>query len=155
MKEYLISVIGVSVLCFIVKQVSFDSDKKYISFVCGLCAVAVIASPIGKAIRWLSDFNIDGYIEEDTYIKEEYESIFESHLKDQYTDEIKVIIRDEICEKYSLDSSCVEVYLGIVGDELKKITLRLTGKGVFANSNHMVTYLEGKYSCEVEIIIGG
>ena len=154
MKEYLISVIGVCVLCFIVRQVSFDTDKRYIAFVCGLCAVAVISAPAVKAMEWISDFDIDGYIREDAYNEEECESIFESYVKNRYIDEIKDILQSEICERYSIDESSVEVYLGITGDELEKITLRLTGNGIFSNTNDMTRYLEDKYSCKVEIIIG-
>lgn len=155
MKEYLVSVIGVCVLCFIVKQVSFEGDKKYISFICGLCALAVISSPAIKVIEWISSFNIDVYIEENTESGEEYESIFESYIKDMYADGIKDIIRREICERYSLDISSVEVYLGISENDLEKIIIQLTGKGVFANTNDIKRYLESKYSCIVEIIIGG
>lgn len=155
MKEYLVSVMGVCVLCFIVKQVSFESQKKYISFICGLCAVAVIASPIGNAIEWLSELRMEKYIEDDTYSSEELEDVFESYLKDRHLDEIKEIIKSDVCEKYLLDLSEVEIFLGIVGDELEKITLRLVGKGVFANSNDMKEYLQERYLCNVEIIIGG
>lgn len=155
MKEYLISVIGVCALCFIVNQVSFDSNKKYISFVCGLCALAVISGPIINALEWLADFNIDGYIEDESCIDKECESIFESYVKDRYLDEIKMIVKSDICAKYELDESCVEVYLQIVGEDLEKITLSLTGKGIFANTNDMVIYIENKYSCKAEMIIGG
>lgn len=153
MRQYLLTMIGVCAVCFIVKQLGIFGDSKYVGFVCGICIVAVTLNPVVKLVEWIS--NIGGELEfEDDSGFEEYSSMFEGYLTEVYMAEIKENIEKKISDGYNIAPDDVNVSIYVLGEEIEKIAVTLTGSGIFANTNKMKSELEDTYGCEILIMIG-
>ena len=154
MKEYLIAMIGVSLLSFLARQLGVFGDNKYVGFVCGICLVAVTLNPIFGLVEWIDELDIGAIIDEGDEKYEEYSNYFDSYLTDTYIAQAQSEIEDLICSEYGLseDNVSVSLYYG-EGDEIY-IFVTLTGKGIFADTNKMKARLTGLYGCEAQIVIG-
>lgn len=152
MKEYLIAMIGVCALCFIVRELQLFGDNKYVSFVCGICVVAVSVTPLLGLSEWMHSLDIDSVLDEEGEY-EEYSSYFDSYITESYISEVEAEITNYILEKYGLSEDNVSVSI-YVGEERALIYISLTGKGIFANTNNMKKELADRYSSDVEIVIG-
>lgn len=152
MKEYLIAMIGVCAVCFVVRELQIFGDNRYVSFVCGLCVVAVSVSPLLELSGWLRSLDIDSAFD-NVVEQEEYSSYFDSYITESYIAEVEAEIKSYILEKYNLKEDNVRVNI-YVGENRRLIYISLTGKGIFANTNKMKEELLERYSSEVEIVIG-
>ena len=157
MKEYIVSMMVISIICFIAKELlSSSSMASHISFVCGICIFCVAIMPLVDSIEKIRDISFD-VVDDESEMEQEYGSIFEDYIENAQIDEIKTQIRDAVSDKFSLDPSEVEIYLKYnSGSEkkLERVTVGLLGSAVFANSNEIKSYLDERLDCEIVVIVG-
>lgn len=153
MKEYLISVLGICVICFAAKCV-FLKDGKYMELICGVCIIAVTLDPFMNAVAWLRDLDIHKLEGEYGYAKEDYEKMFYDNIERGYLDIASATVKEDICNSFGLDSDLIDVYVFAFGEE-PRISVVLMGSAVLVNSNKISEYLEEKYKCSVNMMVGG
>ena len=154
MREYLISALAISVICFAVRELlSVSPLARHISFISGICIFLVAISPLFSALDEIRELPLDLELEVE---KEKYEDIFEEYVKNAETDVIKSEIRRLVTEKFSLDASEVKVYLKYdvnAEERLSRVTVNLSGRAAFANSNEIKDYLESILDCEIVMTV--
>ena len=157
MKEYIASVMIISIICFVAKELlSSSSMASHISFVCGICVFCVAIMPLVDSIQKIRDISFD-VIDDESEMEQEYGSIFEDYIENAQIDEIKGQIRAAVAERFQLDPSEIEIYLKYdSGSEkkLERVTVSLLGSAVFANSNEIKSYLDERLDCEIVVIVG-
>ena len=157
MKEYVASVMIISIICFVAKELLSSSNMaSHISFVCGICIFCVAIMPLVDSIQKIRDISFD-VIDDESEMEQEYGSIFEDYIENAQIDEIKGQIRAAVAERFRLDPSEIEIYLKYdSGSEkkLERVTVSLLGSAVFANSNEIKSYLDDRLDCEIVVIVG-
>ena len=157
MKDYIVSMLAISLICFVSRELMVGTRLEgYIGFVAGICVFLVAIAPLISSIEKIGEITIDPiYI--DRTDSSEYESIFEDYIENAEIDLIKGGIRDEVCGKFDLDPSEIRIYISYnegSDKRLERVTVNLLGSAAFANSNEIITYLEGWLGCEVVATIG-
>ena len=106
MKQYIISILGVTVLCTLPQLITPSNHQKYIKIITGMIILSTIASPILKIknINLFSDFSL-----EQSEINENLQTeLVAKELKKQVEDDIEKRILDEFSKK-----SEAEVRVGV------------------------------------------
>ena len=147
--------LAVSVICFAVRELLSASPLyRQISFISGICIFLVAISPLFSALDKIRDIELDFELEAE---EEKYEDIFEAYIKDAETELIRAEIRRIVTEKFSLDPSEVKVYLKYDGDTdkgLLRVTVNLSGRAAFSDTDKIKSYLEGVLDCEIVMTVG-
>ena len=156
MREYLISMILLSVICIVIRELLSHSEVSLqINFISGICIFLVALSPLFSSLDKIREIEFDAIF--DSVEEEKYEGIFEDYIQNAEIDMIKSEIRSLVTEKFSLDESEVKIYLKYNADtdkKLERVTVSLLGRAAFANSNEIKSYLEGVLDCTVVITVG-
>lgn len=164
MKEYIISIVLVSLICSIVKIISPGGEgeglSRHIKLVCGLCIICVIINPLLGAVEWLKNFDFSAISDvsgtEDKY--EEYESIFSGYLTLSQSDYIKTQIKDMLQKEFDIDPSDVDVMLYIKEEngekKLERVTLLLHSKAALKDPVEIEEHVSGMTACEVVVAVG-
>lgn len=153
MKGYLISVLGICVICFAAKCV-FPRDGKYMELICGVCIIAVTLAPLMNAVSWLSELDISKLEGEYTGSREDYEKMFYDNIEKGYLDIASNTVKQDICDSFGLHADSVDVYV-FAHDKDARISVVLKGSAVLADSNKISEYLQIKYKCSVNMMVGG
>lgn len=158
MKEYITSILVVSIICFVARELLSSTNlSSHISFISGICIFLVAIMPLVSVIREIRTASLDAVIEENTD-GTEYGSIFEDYIENAEIDLIKREIRSAVAQKFSLDESEIKVNIKYNSENekrLERVSVTLLGRAVFANSNEIASYIEGKLGCEAVVIVGG
>ncbi len=156
MKEYIVSLMVISLICFVAKELSSSSSLSgHISFVSGICIFLVAIMPLASSIEKIREISFDEFLCEDED-KEKYEDIFYKYIENAQIDELKQEIRSLVVQEFDLDPSEVKVYVKFDSQsepKLQRITVNLSGKGAFANSNEIKSYLVSRLECEVVVTV--
>ena len=157
MREYIVSLMAISLICFVSREIMTGTRlESQISLVSGICIFLVAITPLISSIGKIGEISFD-IPSAETGDGSEYESIFENYVQNAEIDQIKSSIRDEVCEKFTLDPSEVRIYISFdEGGEkkLERVSVNLLGSAAFANSNEISAYLEKRLGCEIIITVG-
>lgn len=162
MKEYILSMVAVCIICIIVKEIFPDENslKGHINLVCGLCILCVMIYPVCNLIRFVSEFDFSSIVTPDTEYGEkyEYESVFDNYLCNMQLESIKSEIKNCLKDTCGLHDEDMEIYLYTENENgklyIKRVTVSLFGRGVFCDSNKIKTEVQRLCSCEVAVTVG-
>lgn len=157
MKEYLMTLTGVSILCGVIEMLSAEGNlKKYVRLLCALCMLCAVASPL---FQILSDGDFDprslwedlGEREEEDY----YEIYNQSLLKNE-TKYAENILKNMVLKEFSLSESSLELRLKIVSKnetyEAETVYVILRDEAVLVNPKKMTDFLNEQAKCECVLI---
>lgn len=163
MKDYLVSVIWVSLIIGLVELVSprIEGTGKYIKYIGCICVLCVIASPLSNVIKSSGEFSSDLKEElmegQDSDAKKDYESILKEYLTEHSIDKLKKRIKDTLEQNYSIPSgeSRIVIHTGIDDGELKleKTQIFLSGGSIFRNPYTIEEYFADMLGCPCEVAI--
>lgn len=163
MKEYLISVIWVSIIVGICELLSPHSEgiKKSIKAIGALCILCVVIGPIVSLTNLTADLgeNIKNEILEgqDKDLYREYEELLENYLTGFSEDAVKSTISQLLNEKFSIpaEESDVIIFTEIKNDVLTPVKLQilLTGGSIFKNPYDIEEYFSKLIGCKCEVLI--
>ena len=162
MKEYLFSIIIVSIIGSVVSVLSPEGEggglSRHVKLAAGVCVILVCFAPAVNAIEWVRDFDIESVLPDAEGDKTEYESIFDSTYSDAETDLLCEGIKAMVAERSGLDplSFTVSVRLSGEGNDrrLSRVTLTLYGSAIWADTGEIERYLSSALGCEIVTIIG-
>lgn len=158
MREYITSILAVSIICFVARELLSGSKlSSHISFISGICIFLVAIMPVISVLDEINNISFDAVADENSNMTE-YESIFEDYIENAEIDLIKREIRTIVAKRFSLDESEIKINIRYNSDsevKLELVSVTLLGGAVFANSNEIKSYLEGRLGCEIVVIVGG
>ncbi len=157
MREYIISVMAISIICFVAKELSSQSALEgHMGFICALCIFLVALAPFFSSIGSLGKIELDSiYAPEGD--NDAYEKMFEEYINNAEIDLIRSEVRSFVAKEFSLDESEIKIYLKYdetADKRLTLITVNLLGNAVFADSNKIEDFVESKTGYSTVVIIG-
>lgn len=162
MRNYLISIIWVSVIVGIVELISprLNGFQKYTKMIGALCVLCVVISPLLNIKNVTADFD---YLKEsltegqDSSLYDEYKEILNKYLNEYSLDKVKEEIHNTLSEKFRIPESEAEIRLftEIKSERLalSKIQIILSGKSIFNNPYKIEDYFGEIFGCACEVLI--
>lgn len=162
MNKYLISIIVISIamgLCEIITP-KYNGIDKYFKFISMLIILAVIISPIAKAIEELDNDFFEHLKEEISNIdknESDYDKILNDYLLKYSVDEAKQYIKDMLNETFGIsnDECEIKIYTNDQGNKMtvSKIQILLKGNAVFNNPYKIEEQISELYNASCEVLI--
>ena len=159
MEQYIISVIAVGIIGSIVSVLSPEGEgggiKKYVNLIIGLSVTLVCISPITSALDFINNLDLNTQVSDDSEVKYEYESIFNSSYTAAEVYNLKVGIKSALCDKFSIsDDECeISVTLDDKG-ELRRVLVTLYGSAIWRDGDEIEEYLTSLLGCEIWVAVG-
>lgn len=162
MKEYIISIIIVSVIGSVVSVLAPEGEggglSRHVRLAAGVCLILVCFAPTLKAIEWLREFDIEAVFPDDEEDQIDYESIFDKAYSDAEIDNLCEGIKAVVTQKFGLDPLSFKVSVKLSGEgsekSLSRVTLTLYGSSIWADTGEIERYLSQLLGCEIITIIG-
>ena len=160
MKQYIISVIAIGVIGSVFSALSPEGEggsiKKYINLIIGLTVTLVCISPIASALDFINNLDFNAYATDDTVVNEEYEKNFKSSYTAAEVYNLKMGIKSELSDKFSIENEECEISVTLCGEErkLERVLVTLYGSAIWCDSDAIEKYLSGLLGCEVWVAIG-
>ncbi len=160
MKNYIVTLIGVALICGIVGALSPEgkggSLKKHVNLVMSLCVLCILISPLGSVISSLGDIEIFGDGGFDDNIDSEYEEIYKNNLGKYTSESIAEESEKMLCDNFSLDEEDIEIRVTVeIFEESFNVTraeLIIYPSAIAKDPRKMKEFLENLINCECEII---
>ena len=149
MREYVIAILGASMLSAVASLSSYRQGEKITALALSVITAAAVLLPLGKIVEELPTLDADFSVAE---LPDERE--YEEVAMNAYLDGV----RDAVADRFSIDEDDLRVFC--VGFDFEKmrcecLTVRVQGGAVFSDFDAIKKYLcENLGGCEVEIIIG-
>ena len=164
MKDYIITLICVSVFSGVIEILSPDSAgdslRKQIRLITSLCVLCVAISPIAGVISSISGAEFDflsGYTDRGE-LESKYEEIFKNNLGEHTAESVASESEQMICESLGIDHDDIEVRLSLVELEgeltARDVTVTLYRSAVATDPRMISDYIEELLGCKCEIIYG-
>ena len=159
MKEYIMTVVGVSVFCGFVEMLSLNeaSFKKHIKLVASLCVLCVAISPIGSLIELMRDFRIEG--DSGDFDREammdKYDDVYVENLMGYTAQEISEYLESMICKEFDIDGADIDIFVSVAGGEemsVEHVQVILYPKAISKDPHKISEYIFERLGFECEII---
>lgn len=162
MKNYLISIIWISVIVGIVELLSphLNGFQKYTKMIGALCVLCVMITPLLNIKNAVAD--LDGLKEslsdvENSSSYDEYKELLNRYLNEYSIEKVKEGIYMDLSEKFSIPESEAEILLFTEIKEdsliLSKIQIVLSGRSIFNNPYNIEDYFGELLDCTCEVLI--
>ncbi|MBQ8208227.1 MAG: stage III sporulation protein AF [Clostridia bacterium] len=156
MKGYILSVIAVAALGSIASGICPDGEgqglKKAVSLIMSLLLITAVGKPIISLVGAF-DFSSDEIIDRLTESqKASYEDIWQSTFSDITEENSENAVTELLMEEFDLEKEDFSVNCELISEndafKIKKITVELSGGGIFKNPRRIEKLLSEKIGCE-------
>ena len=160
MKEYILSIIAISIIGVIAEIISPKGEgggiSRHIKLIIALLIVLACLSPLTLLIDGLRELNISGSFEISEDWRQELESIFHEQFSFSEIEYIKENIEDRLYREFGIkkEDCSISIRVSADGNRLELIFLRLFGSAVWSDTNKIEDYLGSVFSCEIVVAIG-
>lgn len=162
MKDYIITLIGVSIVCGIVYILapngSGDGIKKHVKLVSSLCVLCIMIAPIGSFIEKLksSEFNVLGEYTRSDESENEYDKIYNDMISVYSAEQISQKSEEVLQERFSLKEEDIKVMIYFSEEEseiyISKAAVILYTGAVGKDPREISDCVRELLKCECEII---
>lgn len=163
MKEYVFTIVGISLVCAFARMLSPENDEKgtqqYIKLLCGFLLLCAVIEPIVAAMSSLrnTENNVfDDILNLEVLLEEDYEKIYNGTLITYSEESVSEGLKEMLMSELRLGAEDIDVYVELVEAKDKFIAQRavieLRGEGIFADPRDIEKYVNGTLGCECEII---
>lgn len=157
MREYIITLMMVSVVCGVISVLSPKEDMgKYVSFVCGICALGIIVTPITELIKRAEEFPDILGDRLENYDEEFYENTFEESIVAGSVKQAESILKNDLSQELNLDQDSFDIALSVERSEnsisVKRATVTIYPKGLTIDARSVIEYIEKNLGCSCMII---
>ena len=156
MREYIISVITVSLTAAVITSLSPDEKRsgKYIKYLSGLVVLAVTIMPLLSASF---DFKLPELPEEYTYNEDEAAKNYRDKIINQTIEIVKNDIKTVLYTDFHVHGDYVSVEITADRENysdlrFNKIIITLYSYGSWADAASIEEYFKEKYLCEVNVV---
>lgn len=159
MKEYIVSVICISVIGCIVSMLSPDGEgggiSKHMRLIFGICVVIVCINPIKDMVSYINEVDLGVIVGTPEQESDGYGDLFDSAYGAAEVGNLKNGIKQMLFDRFGIDSSECEIGVVLTDDrELSRIAVTLYGGAVWKNTNEIEDYLGDIFNCEIITVIG-
>ena len=124
MKQYIITIIGATLLSAIGTMLTPDTMRKYVSVITGFIIISVIVAPLAS----LRNIDLFAGVDDVEYSKAQYENIYVNSVADSLAERIEGDIKQVIKKEFGKDAA-VEVEIITEDNNIKEIS-KITIRGV-------------------------
>ena len=156
MREYLMTLIAVSLFSGIVGMISPEGDlKKYVRLLCTLC---LLCAMIGPVLTFFADsaFSAEDWLEEVEKEEINYEEIYNNALISGEEAQAAETIQNSILQTFSLPSGSLEVSVKSKSkndtDSPLDVTVILRDEAIFADPKKILAHIEKMGDCRCVIV---
>ena len=157
MKEYLITLMTVAIICGIISTLSPKEDiGKYVSLICGICALGVMVAPVSEFLDGADGVDLmlqNGFV---INSEEDYEKMFEESIVSTGVDQAEKTIKNNLCELFDSDTEAIDVELAVEKGKdslkIKKVTVKEFPEGITVDVKRIIEYIEENLGCTCVII---
>lgn len=156
MREYLMTLIGVSLFCGVVGMLSPEGNiKKYVRLLSALCVLSAIVGPLlslgSEGVLSLEE--LVGEVEE---TEVDYEEIYNQALIMGGERQAADAIWSDLVQTFSIPGEALEVSVKFLAETeentVMDVTLVLRDEAIFADPHRMIQYLEEQTACRCTVI---
>jgi hypothetical protein len=157
MREYMMTLMTVSVICGVIGVLSPKEDMgKYLSLVCGICALGIIVAPITELIKKADELpDMLGY-ESGSYDEEFYEKTFEDSIVEGSINQAESILENNLSGELDIDRESFDITLSVERVQsvlrVKRATVTIYPKGLTIDARSVIEYIEKNLGCSCMII---
>lgn len=156
MKEYVMTLVGVSLITGIVGMLCPKIHQKYLRLLCGFCVIAAMVAPLPSYLAE-ADASLLGIYDENGNEKETvYEEIYQETLLNADADRIEYYVKTLLISEFSVESDRISVSVELSQEEntvaIKNIMVALSGSAVLEDPHQITYYLESMLHCPCEIV---
>ena len=155
MREYLMTLIAVSLFSGIVGMISPEGDlKKYVRLLCTLCLLCAMIGPI-LSLFTDSDFFLGDWAEEGEEDAIDYEEIYNNALVSGGERQAEEVIHNSIVQTFSLPSDSLEISVKTKSknesESMADVTVILHDGAIFADPQEILTHIGkmGDFRCVI------
>ena len=164
MKEYIVTLIAVSILCGVISVLSPEGVgggiKKHMNLLLSLCVLSIIMAPVGNLLKKGDGFELDlfGDFIDSENAEQKYDEIYKNTLGGYTAESVSAGSKNMLCKAFDIDGDDVDVCV-VLGDNeeeltVEKVHLIIYSGAVVKDPRTMSEYLTGLFNCECEIIYG-
>lgn len=159
MKGYILSIIGVCVVGTLISVVSPNGEGgglgKHIRLIIAICVIGVCINPINEVINYINEVNVEDLVGSDDKSETDYEEIFKEHYSAAEIYNLKVGIRQLLCDRFDVDGAECSISVRLSEDgKLSGIFITLYGSAVFKDTGEIEKYFADLFDCEIVTAIG-
>lgn len=164
MKDYIITLISVSIVCGIVHILTpagvGDGIRKHVKLISSLCVLCIMIAPIGGFIQSLenSEFNILGEYGESNTLEDRYDKIYNDMISVYSAEQISKKCEEILRERFSLKEDDVKVMIYFSEEEnepvISKSAVILYTGAIGKDPREISECVSELIKCECEIIYG-
>ena len=156
MKEYIMTLLGASLIAGIVGVLCPKKHKKYLRLVCGFCVIAAMVAPLPSYLEAFELSGLDEYWEEGNGETMTYEEIYHQTLLHANTEEVERQIQTLLSTEFSIPIDTLAVSVELANGEntvaLKNVTVAVSGIAILTDPREISGYVESVLHCPCEII---
>ena len=161
MRDYIITLLGVSIICGIIQilapEGNGDGIKKHVKLISVLCVLCVAISPLGGVIEIFSslDINISGELFGKQDLTE-YNDIYLNTLEIYNAESVSDTCEGLVCERFGIERKSFDISVSLTVCEesfsVNKAVLLIHSKGLMEDPEKIAEYLSSMLECKCEII---
>ena len=157
MQEYLMALIGVSLLGGIVRMLAPEGDLgKYLRLTVGLCLLCAMLQPLFGILADGEEFAWDGWLEETEYETPNYDEIYNQALQRGAKKEAEEFIKTEIYREFSFSEESAEVEAVFLSENeiisLSEVRVLLRGEGVLTDPREIIAFVRAEWDCPCVVV---
>lgn len=162
MREYVITLIAVSIICGIVQTLAPEGNgdglRKYVKLASTLCLLCIIIAPVSVFIRELNDNGIalgEGWLEVEE-LDGRYEEVYKESIEGYTAAELEEICETEVSRRFEISGDIFDISVVIISEnemlKVERATLFLHKTTDKNDPRDIAEYISYMLECECEII---
>jgi|GEM_PF-4342852 len=157
MKEYLVALIATTLLGGIVRMLAPEGNlQKYLRLTVSLCLVAALLGPLFAALSEERELSLQELLSEEEKQEVNYDEIYDRSLKNASKGQAEEIIRQKICQKFSLSEETAKITANFVTEndkiKLSEIYVSLRGVGSLQEPREIVSFVRSEWDCPCVVL---
>jgi hypothetical protein len=160
MKEYIITLISVSIFCGLIEMMSLSEGglKKHIRLIASLCVLCVAVAPMGDLINVIKNYDVEEKTDifEGEDAENKYYDIYVSNLGEHTAESIEENTKRLLGDEFDMEHDAFDVIVLLdLSDEkfaVEKVSVVLYPKAIFKDPHKISEYISNLLKCECEII---
>ena len=158
MREYVMTLLGASLLTGILGTLCPKGHKKHLRLLCGLCMIDMLISPLPSYLENAEQNLLELGEETGGEAEDVYDEIYYQALSNANVWQIEKMTKRLIIQEFSLSSDDLSVSVFISDEEdrilLKNATVSLSGKAILTDPREIVRVVEEYLGCPCNVVYG-
>ena len=156
MKEYVMTLLGASLLTGILGSLCPKVHKKHLRLLCGICMIAMLISPLPSYLKHAEQRLWELGEEAGGNAEENYDEIYDQALSTACVWQIENVTKSLLIQEFSLSSDDLSVSVFMTEEDgrilLKNTTISVTGKAILIDPREIVRVTEEYLGCPCNVV---